>query len=141
MVSGAAIFAIFLALALPRYEALDPALFADGTLLLRWGAGAMLLFIASSIVIRIVILILFAIVYRIVSGEEPPEADDERDKQIELKVNHIGQTVFILGFVVALIAVLRGANPVGMLLWIASSGVAGEVVSETTRIVFYRRGF
>jgi hypothetical protein len=141
MVSGIAIFTAFLALLLPRYYALAPETLADGTVLLRWGAGAMLLFIAGSIGIRIVVLIVFSIVYRGVTGEEPPEIEDERDKLIELKVNHVGQTLFILGFVAALIAVRRGVSPAGMLLWISAAGVISELVSETTRIVFYRRGF
>jgi hypothetical protein len=141
MVSGTIIFLVFLVLALPRYHSLEPAVLADGTLLLRWGAGAMLVFIAGSIVIRIVVLILFSILYRLFSGEDPPAIEDERDKQIELKVNHIGETIFILGFVAALVAVVRGTSPVGMLLWIAGAGVFSEMISETTRIVFYRRGF
>ena len=101
----------------------------------------MLIFIASSIVIRIVVLIIFTILYRGITGEDPPSIEDERDKQIELKVNQIGQTVFILGFVAALVAIRMGSGPVGMLLWIAGSGVIAEIISETTRIVFYRRGF
>jgi hypothetical protein len=141
MVSGAAIFIAFLVLAGRRYAELDPAVVADGVQVLRWGAGAMLLFIASSIVIRIVVLILFTILYRGIAGEAPPSIEDERDKQIELKVNQMGQTVFILGFVAALVAIRVGSGPVGMLLWIAGSGVVSEVISETTRIVFYRRGF
>lgn len=141
MVSGVAIFIAFLILAGRRYTELDPAVVAEGVEILRWGAGAMLLFIASSIVIRIVVMILFTILYRGFVGEDPPSIEDERDKQIELKVNQIGQTVFILGFVAALIAIRMGSGPVGMLLWIAGSGVVAEVISETTRIVFYRRGF
>jgi hypothetical protein len=141
MTSGAAIFAVFLVLAGRHYAALDPAIASDGIQLLRWGAGAMLIFIASSIVIRIVVLIIFTILYRGITGEDPPSIEDERDKQIELKVNQIGQTVFILGFVAALVAIRMGSGPVGMLLWIAGSGVIAEIISETTRIVFYRRGF
>ncbi|MEX2444004.1 MAG: hypothetical protein WD492_10385 [Alkalispirochaeta sp.] len=141
MASGVTIFIVFFLLALPRFHALDPAVLSDGTAVLRWGAGAMLVFIASSIVIRILLMILFSIFYRIISGEEPPEIEDERDRQIELKVNHVAQTLFILGFVGALVAVRIGASPVGMLLVMAISGVISEVVGESTRIVLYRRGF
>ena len=141
MVSGVTIFIIFLLLALPRFQALDPVVLSDGTAMLRWGAGAMLAFIASSIVIRILLMILFSIFYRMISGEDPPEIEDERDRQIELKVNHVAQTLFILGFVGALVAVRLGASPVGMLLVMAISGVISEVVGESTRIVLYRRGF
>jgi len=80
-------------------------------------------------------------VLTMVSGEDPPQIEDERDRHIDLKTNHLSQTIFILGFVGALIAVLLGATPTGMLLVIAVSGVVSEVVGETMRIVLYRRGF
>jgi hypothetical protein len=141
MLSGVVIFIGFILIAWPRFQSLNPAVISDGTAMLRWGAGAMLVFIASSIVIRILLLILFAIFYRIVSGEEPPQIEDERDRQIELKVNQVAQTLFIIGFVGALVAVRFGVTPVGMLLVIGISGVVSEVVGESTRIVMYRRGF
>jgi hypothetical protein len=141
MVSGVVIFSVFLLFAMPRFQGLDGAVLADGSAALRWGAGAMLVFIAASIVLRIALLILFSIAYRMVSGEDPPRIEDERDRQIDLKVNHLSQTLFILGFVAALVAVRLGVSPIGMLLVIAISGVVSEVVGESLRIVLYRRGF
>lgn len=140
MFSGVAIFLVFYFLAVPRFEALGPSVLSDGTAMLRWGAGAMLVFIAASIVLRILLMILFSIFYRMISGEDPPEIEDERDRQIALKVDQVAQTLFIIGFVGALIAVRLGVGPVGMLLVMGIAGVVSEVVGETTRIVMYRRG-
>ena len=141
MVSGVAIFFAMYLLAMPRFQALDPSVLGDGNQLLYWAAGMMLVFIAGSIVIRILVMILHAILYRIIAGEDPPSIEDERDKQIELKVSQISQTIFILGFVAALIAVRGGATAIGMLLWIAGAGLGAEIVGEVIRIIFYRRGF
>lgn len=141
MVSGIAILAIFLSRVIPRYHALDPGILGDGFALLRWAATAMLVFIGVSIVGRIIILILHSIVYTAASGEQPPSRDDERDRQIQLKTDQISQTIFILGFVASLIVVLTGAGPVAMLLYIALGGLLAELVSESARIIFYRRGF
>jgi len=69
MVSGVAIFFAMYLLAVPRFQALDPSVLGDGNQLLYWAAGMMLVFIAGSIVIRILVMILHAILYRIIAGD------------------------------------------------------------------------
>jgi len=140
MLSGVLLFSIFFLVMMPRFEALDSVVRSDGTALLQWAAGAMLVFIAASIVLRIVLMIIFSVFYRMISGEDPPEIEDERDRQIALRVDQVAQTLFIVGFVGALIAVRFGVGPVGMLLHMGAAGVVAEVVGESTRIFMYRRG-
>lgn len=100
----------------------------------------MLVFVGVSIVVRILAMILLAIIYRTISGEEMPRFEDERDKQIELRVNHIAQTIFIIGFVGALVPIAMGRPVTVMFAAFVVAGLISEMVSETVRIHMYRRG-
>ena len=138
--TGLVVVVVFGSIVLQRYGALDPATLADGGALLRFCAIQMLIFAGISIAARIVARIILAILYRIVVGEDIPDFEDERDKLIELKVNQIGQAIFVVGFIGALLPVALGQPATTMFITFVAAGLLAEIVSETTRIVMYRRG-
>jgi len=61
LIAGFAIFAIYFAIVLSRYQALPPEVVAAAGRLLRFWAAAMLILIPVSVVAHIIILILFMI--------------------------------------------------------------------------------
>ncbi len=140
LVAGIAVFAIYFAIVLSRYQALPPEVVADAGRLLRFWAAAMLILIPVSVVAHIIILILFMIVYHATAPEDAPEFEDERDKLIELKADRIGHVVFMIGFVVAMAAVVLNRSVTAMFLAFAVSGLISEIVSEAAKILYYRRG-
>lgn len=105
-----------------------------------WG-GVILTFILISIGARIVIYIVFDIIYRITSGEKEPSSLDERDKLIELKSTRNSHYVFSLGFVGALTLLALGLPPYSMFLTLTLSGLLSEITGDLSRIFFYRRGY
>ncbi|HAA22464.1 MAG TPA: hypothetical protein DCP28_28250 [Cytophagales bacterium] len=108
---------------------------------LQFWAKMVLLLIPFSIVGRIVAHILWAIGYRIATGEDIPSREDERDKLIELRAMARSQWIFILSFFLGLgfIAMLK---PVYLLfVTVAVGGLISDVFSEVVRMYFYRRGF
>lgn len=141
LVSGVLIFAVYFAVVWSRYQDLAPEVLASTDSMLRFWATVMLIFIPISIVGRIILLIAFSIVYRITSGEDPPDFDDERDKIIELKVNQISQAIFIVGFVGSMIPIVAGMSVTMMFVVLLGSGLVSEIVGETARILMYQRGF
>jgi len=140
MGSGVVIFLVYFGIVLGRYQGLPIEVVGDTDAMLRFWAKAMLIYIPITVAVRIVLMILFTIVYRIAEGEDPPEFEDERDKLIELKVGRVGQAIFMLGFVGAMVPIVVGMSVSAMFLVLVISGVISEVVQETARIVMYRRG-
>ena len=136
-VVGIAVIVVFWLVMVGRYDGLET---ADTDALLRFWATGVLISIPVSIGVRIVTMILLAIGYRIASGEDVPMADDERDKAIELRVNQVGQMIFILGFALSMVPIVLGMSVSAMFLVLIGSGVLSEIVSESARIVMYRTG-
>ena len=105
-----------------------------------WGSFFLVLILVS-IVAKILIYIVFAIVNAIATREEEPPITDERDKLIELKSNRYGLYVFALGFVLAMASLVFNTPPTGMFLILFAAGFASDIASEISQFVFYRRGF
>lgn len=104
-----------------------------------WGAFFLIL-IPVSIVARIVIYILFAIVNAITTREQEIPITDERDKLIELKTQTNSGYVFIIGFILAMGLLVLGMPPAVMFIILLLAGLLTEVVGDISQFYYYRRG-
>ncbi len=105
-----------------------------------WGKSFMIL-IPVAIVAQIIIHIVFAIINKMVTNEDIPTKDDERDRIIELKSIRISHWIFTVGFMLAMGSQAIGMQPWVMFVTLFSSGFVSAIVSETARFIYYRRGF
>lgn len=105
-----------------------------------WGKSFMIL-IPVAIVAQIIVHIVFAIINKMVTNEDIPTKDDERDRIIELKSIRISHWIFIVGFMLAMGSQAIGMQPWVMFVTLFSSGFVSAIVSETARFIYYRRGF
>jgi hypothetical protein len=105
-----------------------------------WGK-AFLILIPVTIVAQIIIHIVFFIINKIVTNEDVPAKSDERDKLIELKAIRISHWTFIIGFLLAMGSQAIGMQPWVLFITLTYSGFIAAVVSETAKIIYYRKGF
>ncbi len=105
-----------------------------------WGSFFLIL-IPVTIVARIVIYILFAIISAVTTREEEPAITDERDQLIEIKSQIKSAYVFGIGFVLAMVALVLGMPPAVMFILLLLGGVVSEIISDISQFYFYRRGF
>lgn len=134
--SGILITVLYSAYMLQRYpqaEAYSPEVFQF------WGSFFLILIVVS-IVARIIIYILFAILNAIIQQEQEPDITDERDRLIELKSMRNGFYVFILGFVGSMVTVAAGQPPAVMFIALLGAGFVSDMFSTISEFFFYRRG-
>ncbi|KQL35345.1 MULTISPECIES: hypothetical protein [Bacillaceae] len=105
-----------------------------------WGTFIVIL-IAISIVAKIIIYIIFNIIYRITTNEKEPTFSDELDKLIKMKATTISHYVFVGGFFLAMGSLVLNVSPYVMFIILIFSGVISEMVGMVTEIYLYRRGF
>lgn len=107
-----------------------------------WGTFFLVL-IPVNIVARIAILIVFAILDTIATGKEEPATNvtDERDKLIDLKSNQYSLWALVIGFMLAMIALVLEMPPSVMFVLLFIAGTVGEILSSIFQFYFYRRGF
>ena len=104
-----------------------------------WGA-VLLTLIVVSIVARIIIFIVFAIINTIATREEMPKIEDELDKLIELKSTRNSMVIFGIGFVSALVTLVLDMPPTNMFVVMVFAGILSEVTSSLSSLYYYRRG-
>ncbi|HPR31816.1 MAG TPA: hypothetical protein PLK12_06965 [Prolixibacteraceae bacterium] len=104
-----------------------------------WGKSFLWL-IPVAIVAQIVIHIIYAIINRIITNEDIPIVDDERDRIIELKSIRVSHWIFTSGFICAMGVLAFGAKPSAMFLILFSSGFGASIISELIKLYYYRRG-
>jgi hypothetical protein len=104
-----------------------------------WGKTFLVL-IPVSIIVQIVIHILFAIVNKIITDEDPADKEDERDRLIELKSVRVSHWTFTTGFMLAMGSLALGLQPWVMFVILIASGFISEVVSGSVKIYYYRKG-
>jgi hypothetical protein len=75
-----------------------------------------------------------------VTNEDMPTTDDERDKLIELKSIRISHWIFTIGFMLAMGSQAIDMKPWVMFVTLISSGFLSSMVSELARFYFYRKG-
>ena len=105
-----------------------------------WGTSFLIL-IPVTIVSQIIIHIAFAIVNKIVTNEDVTNLSDERDKLINLKAIRISHWIFTIGFLLAMVSQVMGMPPYAMFITLVASGFVSGIVSEISKIYFYRKGF
>jgi hypothetical protein len=104
-----------------------------------WGA-AILILIPVSIAAKIIIQIVFNIIYRITTNEKEPSFADELDKLIELKATRNSHYAFILGFLLSMGSLVMDMSPSVMFIILFISGFVSELVGIFTQLYLYRRG-
>lgn len=104
-----------------------------------WGAFILIL-IPLTIVAKIIIAIMFTIIYRIASNEDEPSFADERDKLIELKATRNSHYVFTLGFLLSMGSLVMDMQPTVMFIILIGSGLVSESVGVITQLYHYRKG-
>lgn len=107
---------------------------------LRFWAAAILILIPVSIIAKILIAILFNIIYRITTKEVEPSFSDELDKLIDLKATRNSHYVFTLGFLLAMGSLVLDMTPTTMFIILIFSGFLSEMVGVSTSLYHYRRG-
>jgi Na+/H+ antiporter NhaD/arsenite permease-like protein len=93
-----------------------------------------------AIVAQIVIQIIYAIINRIITNEDIPSKNDERDKLIELKAIRISHWFFISGFMLAMVAMALNMQPYVMFVTLFGFGFLSSILSELAKLYYYRRG-
>jgi flagellar biosynthesis protein FlhB len=104
-----------------------------------WGK-TFLIFIPVTIVSQIVIHIVFAIINKIVTNEDMPTINDERDKLIELKSIRISHWIFTIGFLLSMVTLVLEMPPYAMFITLIASGFISGIVAEIAKFYYYRKG-
>jgi hypothetical protein len=104
-----------------------------------WGKTFLWL-IPIAIVAQIVIHIIYAIINRIITNEDIPTKNDERDKFIELRSIRISHWIFTSGFMCSMVAMAFGFQPYVLFLGLFGSGFLASIVAELVKLFYYRRG-
>ena len=104
-----------------------------------WGR-TFFIYIPVIIVSFIIIYIVYSIIYKIVTGENPPTITDERDKLVELKATRISHWAYGFGFLLAMGSQALGMQPYVMFLVLISSCFVTSIISEIAKIYLYRKG-
>lgn len=103
-----------------------------------WGK-VLLIFIPVTIVAKIIIQIIFNIIYTATTREEGPSFSDERDKLIELKGLRVAHIIFSLGFLVAMGSIALGYS-ISVMFIITVFGAISEICDQISQLIHYRRG-
>lgn len=136
LISSTVIFAVYCLFVYLR----DKDTTLEGEELFRhWGA-VILILIPISIVARIVIEIIFIIIHRIATSEKEPSFADELDKLIELKAMRVSYFVFLLGFLLAMGALVLDGQLSAMFIILLLSGFVSEAAGILWKLRLYRRG-
>lgn len=107
-----------------------------------WG-----IIIVAAIVVTIAATILTHIVSGIIEAiqtqKEPVIEDiaDERDQLIDLKGTKVTYGVSSIGSFLAMLTFVFGQPPLVMFTLLIFSGLVAQIVGDSTRLYFYRRGF
>ena len=105
-----------------------------------WG-GFMLKMIGFTIVAKIILFIIFAIVNK-ARNENADDMDfmDERDKLIEMKSDRNGNYFFILGLMCSMIPLAMGYPIQYMFIILISGGFIAGILGDVWKIYYYNKG-
>ena len=121
----------------PAPEAIE----AEPAQLFRFWGIFFVVLIPAQILAHIGMHILFSIINTITTDEEEPEVEDERDKMIELRADRNSNNAFMIGFLVAMVALALGRPPATMFVLILSALTITALVNYISTFIYYRRGF
>jgi cell division protein FtsL len=136
LISTIVIFGLYSLYVYDKYVAVNPEIINDFKF---WGKTFLIL-IPVAIAAQISIHILFAIINKIVTQEDIPTIDDERDKLIELKSIRISHWVFTLGFMLAMGSQAIDMQPWVMFVTLIFSGFVSGIASEVAKFIYYHKG-
>lgn len=136
-ISTVLIFAIYSLYVYKHHVVPDPAIINNFKF---WGKSFMIL-IPVAIISQIIIHIIFAIINKVITKEDPEELSDERDKLIELKSLRVSHWIFTMGFLLAMGSQALGMEPWVMFFTLISFGFLSGIISEIVKFWYYRRGF
>lgn len=105
----------------------------------QWGK-LFLLFAGISIGVRIVIAIVYHIIWAIATRNEDTPDDDERDQLIKLKAVRNGHYAFAVPFMGAFVGLAFGMPVWGIFIAFILSGLLSEVVENLSQIYLYKKG-
>lgn len=105
----------------------------------KWGV-IFLIFMAVSIIGRIIIYIIFHIINAIATREEELPVTDERDKLIKLKSTRNSYHAFSLSFIFAFVFLALGMPFYWMFIVFIASGLIAEIIDNSSQIYYYRKG-
>jgi hypothetical protein len=113
--------------------------------IMRFWAIILLILIPVIVVSQIVTQIIYHIIEAIgieIRGGDHDELgiEDERDKLIEMKAARTAQYVFVFGFFIALATQLFDYSAHAFFIVIVGFGVITQLLEETLKIIFYRKG-
>lgn len=103
-------------------------------------ATAIVILIPISIVATIMIHIIFNIINRMAANEIEPAFADELDKLIDLRAMRNGYIIFIIGFMIAMLALVLGSTPTMMFMILYVSGFISDVSGKITSLYLYTKG-
>ena len=104
-------------------------------------AKAVLIFVPFSIIAKIVLFILYAIINAVITGEkEQGFMKDEFGKLVEWRSSLNSSYIFYLGFFIAMIALVRGSDLPQILLILIFSLITGSIVQDISQFYYLRKG-
>ncbi|MEP5613475.1 MAG: hypothetical protein ABJP45_14580 [Cyclobacteriaceae bacterium] len=104
-----------------------------------WGK-TMLLVIPIAIAGKIIVHIIFSITNRLVTKEDQPCFEDERDRLIALKSTRNSFFTFGFGFLLALGAIALGWPLQTMFVVMIVAGVLSDVFDNLSQLYFHQKG-
>jgi len=113
---------------------------APGSIELAFWGKAFLLFIPIQIVPRILVMIIFTIINKILTDEDDPNLTDELDKLVELKSVRNSNYLFMLGYFLAMVAIALGAGTTILFGMLFAAMVGSGLFQEASQLYYYRRG-
>ena len=113
----------------------------NAEVLLRFWGRAFLWWIGTQIIANIITHISFSIINTIATKEKEPKIRDERDKLFDLKIARNSSSVFMIGFLLAMIPPLLGMPPVVMFNVLVISLLIAQIFGSLTEFFLYRRGY
>lgn len=104
-------------------------------------ATVIVLGIIATIIAIITTQIVFGLIHRIRTNEDPTFVEDERDKLIELKGTKNTYTVHSTGVFLSMLSMVFGTEPLLVFNFLIAAAFTGDIVGHLSRLYFYRRGF
>jgi hypothetical protein len=103
-------------------------------------ASAILIYIPVQILIRLIVIIVFAIVYKMQTDETTVEIEDEMDKLVDLKATSVFFVVFVTGLILGLVSQAAGLSLRLLFLGIGATFVVSSLIGDCVTLAMYRRG-
>ncbi|GAB5415933.1 MAG: hypothetical protein Crog4KO_07140 [Crocinitomicaceae bacterium] len=104
-----------------------------------WGEF-MLIMMGVTIVLKIVSYIIFYSIMTQLNKDEDLEFEDDYDKQIEMRSDRNSHHLFMLGFIGSLIPLAMGQSIANMFIILLSAGLISSIVSDLSKLYYYKKG-